>query len=200
MTTSSLTPFHMSPIGMSHGTHRNEWWHTFEWVMAYIGIRHGTRRNDSNTLSHVCRLAGTLSQHPYSYLMSHITDLNDSFTSIQSLIPFFMSHFGMSHATHRNESWHTCKCVMAHIWMSHVTHLNESNTLSHAGHLEGTLSQQPCSYKNESCNTYEWAMSHTWIRHVTHVYESWHTHERIISHTWMNYIGPFGGNSDLKPL
>jgi len=30
----------------------------------------------------------------------------------------------MSHVTHVNESWHTCKWIMSHMWMSPVTHMN----------------------------------------------------------------------------
>jgi len=32
---------------MSHGTHVNESWHTYEWVMAHIWMSHGTHMNES---------------------------------------------------------------------------------------------------------------------------------------------------------
>ena len=62
-----------------------------------------------------------------------------------------MSHIGMSHVTHKNESCHTHKWVMSHILMSHVTHTHPSG------------------------QTFEWVTSHVWMSHVTHVNESSHT-------------------------
>ena len=46
-----------------------------------------------------------------------------------------MSHVGMSHVTHMNESYHTYERGMLHVGMSHVTHMSES------------------------CHTYEWVMA-----------------------------------------
>jgi len=43
---------------MSHGTHMNESWHTYEWVMAHIWMSHGTHMNES------C--------HTYEWVMEHI--------------------------------------------------------------------------------------------------------------------------------
>jgi len=34
-------------IGMSHGTHMNESWHTYDSGMAHVGMRHGTHMYES---------------------------------------------------------------------------------------------------------------------------------------------------------
>jgi len=101
-----------------------------------------------------------------------------------------MSHIGMSHVTHMNESchtyeWllihnnencHTYKSVMSHMWMSHVTHINGS---CHT--YEWVMSYEWL----RSGHTYKWAIAHMWMSHVPHMDESCHTYEWVISHIWM---------------
>ena len=86
------------PTPMSHGTHMNESWHTYEWVMANIWMSH-------------------IQYYLYSQVptpMSHVAHMNESAPQ------------QMSHVAHRNESWHLNKWVMSRIWMSHGTLTNES--------------------------------------------------------------------------
>ena len=49
---------HMAFIWMSHGTHMNESWYTYEWVMARIWMSHDTHMNES--------------WHTYEPIMAHI--------------------------------------------------------------------------------------------------------------------------------
>ena len=78
---------------MRHGTHMNESWHTYEWVMAHIWMSHGTHMNES--------------WHTYEWDMSHIwmrhvTYMNESWHTYEWVI----SHMKTSRVT---------------LWMSLVT-------------------------------------------------------------------------------
>ena len=96
----------MSHVRMSHGTHTDESWLTYDWVMAHIWISHGTNMN------------GTW--HMYEWVMAHIqtshgTHMNESCHTYE----WVMAHIRMSHGTHTNKSWHTYEWVIVHMRMSH---------------------------------------------------------------------------------
>ena len=82
----------MSLIWMSHVTHMNESWHTYEWVMSHIWTSHVT--NSACGLNHSIVVVTPLhSHHTYERVMSHIWTF---------------------HVTHMNESCHTYEWVMSH--------------------------------------------------------------------------------------
>jgi len=77
----------MAHVRVSHGTHRNESWYAYEWVMAHIWVSHVTHlsvawRNVATPDSSACHIC--------------------------------MAHVWMDHSTHKNDSRHTYEWVMAH--------------------------------------------------------------------------------------
>jgi len=101
-------------IWMSHGTHLNESWHTFECAMSRNRCTH----------THIC-----------------IYTRETQFSGDRHVYKWVMAHIWMSHGTHLNESWHTSECAMSRnrctqrhpvsrgqtrLSMGHGTHLNES--------------------------------------------------------------------------
>jgi len=102
-------------------------------------------------------------------------------------------HKQISHVTHMNESYHTCKWVMSHTsdsvryLGSYIPHTNESfHTYDRVmSHMNGSCHTHQILFDtlvrvfhiqichvtrmNESCLTYEWVMSHIWMSHVTHL-------------------------------
>jgi len=188
---------------MSHGTHMNESWHTYEWVMYF---KSELKKLKPVWMSHVTHM--TELWHTYEWVVAHIWMSHGT-------KEWVMAHMWMSHGTHMNESWHTYEWVMAHIWMRHVTRINEScvferqlkmltliqhtatyrNTLQHTA-THCNILQHTATYCNTlqhtatHCNTlhyrtsisvswhtYEWVMSNIWMSHVTRTNESCHTHE-----------------------
>jgi len=108
---------HMALIWMSHGTHVNESWHTYEWVMAHIWTSHGAHMNVSwrtyqRVMAHIWMWHGTRmneSWHTYEWAMAHI-------------------NIWMSHGTYMNASallhapccfctQFLYKCVSIRVWV-----------------------------------------------------------------------------------
>jgi len=115
--------------------------------------------------------------------------------------------FEFSHVTDRNESCHTCECVVSRMRMKHFTlHLQRKVPvywylarvkeeedkwavthvwMSHATHM---IWMSHVSHMNESCLTYEWVISHIWMGRVTQRDESSLTYEWVMSHTWIRHV------------
>jgi len=98
-----------------------------------------------------------------------------------------MSHMGMSHITHMNQSCHMYECVMSHtdqnvgcLYISARTHTHartHTNKRIYMLHIW----MRRVTHMDESCHTYRWVISHVWMSHVTHTNESWHTQIKIVA-------------------
>ena len=91
----------------SRGTHMNESWHTYEWVMTHVWTSHGPLENES--------------WHTYKWVMAHVwmshsTRMNESWLTWE----WVMSTSTLSHGRRMNESWHTYAWVMSRVRMSHI--------------------------------------------------------------------------------
>jgi len=111
---------------MSHVTHMNESYHTYELVMSHRIMSHTWL----NYVKHINESCHIQSLHIW---LSHVTHMNDSCHTYE----WVMSHqiefvtppkirmatnsYDICHATHMTDSYHTCDWVMPHIWMSYVT-------------------------------------------------------------------------------
>ena len=203
-------------ISCGHGTHMNESWYTYEWVMANTWwsvschtydtgtantwlSSHATCMNESlntwltqsrDTLLHVCAMT-----HSYVY--------HDSFIGrghVKRMIASIVCSRG--HATYINESWYTNDSVTPHICMRHVKHNLQMQPrptykrdlahieLHHTYHTDTAHSWKSDTFlftrMTTSWHTNEWVVSHTWISHVTHMHESCHTYKWVVSHIWIN--------------
>jgi len=105
----------------SHGTHKNESWHTYEWA---------SQENASS--SHL----QNESWYTYEWVMAQIRMSHGThMIEPTKRVPLLLT-CRMSHGTHMNESWHTYdesfeiyEWVMSHIWMSHGTHMSRLRAL-----------------------------------------------------------------------
>jgi len=93
-------------VQMSHVTHMNESYRTYEWVMSHIWTSHVT---DLDSLRH-----SRVKAERFVYKCNVV------------VYGLWHSTYCTSHVTHMNGSYYTYEWVMSHIWMSHVTHTNES--------------------------------------------------------------------------
>ena len=147
---------------LCHGTHINESWHTYEWVMAHLSMSHSTHMNES------WRTYEWVMAHLW---MSHGTHMKESWHTYE----WVMAYIWMSHVTHIHGKWHTHTRVLALLWIRHGTPMNTSwhtyeYVMAHIWIRHGTP-------MNTSWLTYEYVMAHLWIRHGTHMNTSWHTYE-----------------------
>ena len=122
-------------LWMSHGTHVNHSWNTYEWVMSHIWMSHATHVNESYGVATMSRRLKIISLFCKRALLKrrysaketyHFKEPTNRSHPIICLLTRRGNRFWMSHGTHVNESWHTCEWIMAHMWMSHGTHVNES--------------------------------------------------------------------------
>ena len=122
---------------MSHVTHMNESWHTYEWVMSHIRMSHVTPwiiHAHNRVVNCVANLSNE-SRHTYKWVMahtwmSHVTPTNES-RQTANRVPYRItcmnasSHTWASHDTQKTESWHTrishewATTHMDELWMSH---------------------------------------------------------------------------------
>jgi len=128
----------ISHMWMSHGTHMNESWHTYEWVIAHIWMSHGTH-TDGSCHNESCHILMRHANMNVSCLiwMTHVTyTCHVSYERLMSRINeschVLMSHVNVD-VSHVNESCQY-EWVMSHmddlchvymsclIWMSHVTY------------------------------------------------------------------------------
>jgi len=118
-------------ISCGHGTHINESWYTYEWVMAH------TWRSASCHTYHIwyghvkhmtewpCHIHKWVIEHTIDSLMRHTPSYE-----------WVMVHIWMSHGTHMNESWHSimrhtpsCVCHDSFIcvpWLIHMCTMTHS--------------------------------------------------------------------------
>jgi len=136
-------------ISCGHGTHMNESWYTYEWVMANTWwsvschtydtgtantwlSSHATCMNESlntwltqsrDTLLHVCAMT-----HSYVYHDSFIGRGHVKRMIASRCVHVAMPHTWMSHGTQMIASRHTYACVMSNTTCrcSHVPHINET--------------------------------------------------------------------------
>ena len=198
----------MAHIWMSHGTHMNESWHAYEWVMGHIWKLATWASTSIIVVLYEWAMAHTYMRHGiYTYECE--------------------PHKWMSHGTYIFE------CVMSHMWMLstwadtgwrrligclnlHVIFRKRATmyrALLRTMHYQNKASygsSPPCSaivvlkvfiYKwvmahvwmshdthvNDSCHTYERVRAHMWMRHGTRMNESWHTYEWVVAHVWMRH-------------
>jgi len=101
---------------MSSGTHVNEPWHTYKWVMAHIQMSHGTRSR-----------RGQLPCCCLSKVCESFTQVNESWQTYT----WVMAHIWTGHVTQMKESGFTNTWVshslviesyerVMHLWMSHI--------------------------------------------------------------------------------
>jgi len=154
---------------MSHGTHMNESWRTYEWVMAHIRMSHVTYQ---------CVITHANKVHKHMQQTTH-----GAYESCRVC---------MSHVTHVNESWHTYEWLMTHIWMSHGAHTNES---CHMWMRNNTFEWVYRQVQQTMHGVYE-SYQHTWMSHVTHecniielcqIWMSSVAYERVIA-PWMSHV------------
>jgi len=139
------TPRHTCTVAaMSHGTHMDESWHTYEWVYTYIYVC--IHRHTEAYVRSGCSTNEWVMLH---IRMSHDTRMNE-YTHIYTYVNTGTPRFTCAvAATHMNESCCTYEWVMAHISMSiHI--YTQIFTQAHWGVLA------------------QW-LQHTWISHVTHM-------------------------------
>jgi len=134
---------HIRDHGERTATYMKESCRTYEWDMSHVWMGHVTRMNESVTHMKTYSLwTATLTTHSndachmclrvMSHICTHIHEgsrkkvsnmwlihMCDSFICVTHA--WVMSHIGMSHVTHVNESCHTYEWVMSHILMIHVT-------------------------------------------------------------------------------
>jgi len=89
----------MADVGESHGSRRNETWHTQAWDMVHIKENTLAKKNqNSRTTLMVHGL-----RYSYMWVMVHI-DINHD------------THINVSHGAHRKYFWYTQEWVMAHCY------------------------------------------------------------------------------------
>ena len=101
--------FNQGATHMSHGTHMNESWHTYEWVMSLRLQLLWYMQTDSSTEWHTWVMAhiGWVMAHIW---MSHVLTTT---TTMICAHRFIRRVAHMSHGTHRV----VCVCEIAHIWI-----------------------------------------------------------------------------------
>jgi len=134
-------------LWITHSTHMNESWHTYEWIMAHT-------------------YEAWIRQRPAQHTNESDTDMNETWQIYEQV----MAHTWMSHGTRmrlmHEGGYHACKhmtrqhmnassyeCII--IWMHHSTHL----WIRHPHAM------------NAPCHAY--VISRIRMRHVTHTKESW---------------------------
>ena len=197
----------LSYIWMSHVTHMNESWHTYEWVMSHIWMSHVTRMNvewfDELIFHHSFMCSYELveswwfDEHMKESWYEHIcvpwllTEgslasyvCHDSFICVpwllHVLIPWLLHVLVVSFMwwyEHMKESWHTYEWVMAHIWIRRSYE-----------HMKEWWNMSSSNHMKESWHTYEWVMAHRWTSHVTHMNESCRPYEGVMSHIWRSHV------------
>ena len=91
----------MAHTWMGHGTHMNESWHTYWWVMENVWM------------SHVTHMNGVMFHTWASHELWTRLHMNESWHTHE----WVMAHTWISHGAHMNEAWHTYDWVISHIWM-----------------------------------------------------------------------------------
>jgi len=124
-------------ISIRHGTHINQAWHTYEWVMAHIRMSHGAHVN-ANSLLHTHLL------HVIARPLSHGTHTNESWHTYEWVVALMW----IGHVTHVNTN------SLLHTNFLH-TYMNQSCRT-----FEYKLSS---AYALPS-QLYESVMSHIWIQ------------------------------------
>jgi len=126
---------------MSHVTHMNESFHTYEWVMSHIWMSHVTHMNES--------------WHTYEWVMSHIWMSHGAhLNELCHTYEWVMSHIRMSHVTHTNASCRNTHIHSTPTWNTQYTYLR------YTAHSRETSSTQ------HSCSRHT---TITWITQYTHV-------------------------------
>jgi len=112
--------------------------------------------------------------------------LFDAYVCVTWLVELVMAHTPMSHGTRRNESWHTCDCVMAHISMC-VCVCDRTRCddvwMGHGIYIAINLG----AHRNESWDTCDWVMAHISMSHDTRINESWYTYQWVTAHISMSH-------------
>jgi len=185
--------WHHLHISMSHVTHINELFLTFESVMSHIRLGLDAWCDITCTyawvMSHICMSHVTHmheSCRTHAWVMSHIRLGLHVWCDITCTYTRVMSHICMSHVTHMHESCHITHLNEFFHESCDVTHMNESWHTWHHTHaviMEASAGGVPwhyphtemshITYMKESCHTYEWVMS-------------CHMCEWVMSHIWMS--------------
>jgi len=161
MINTAISWIHQYHLWMSHGTHINESWQTYKWIMAHVQMSHGARTHESwHTYGRNSRAPWWIQRH---YLwMRHGTHMK-----ALHIYDWVMAHIWTRHCTHMIELWHTYERVIAHKCMSHGT------------------------YMKGSWHTYGWVMTHTRSSHGTHTRKSQHAYTRVMARIQMSLQGMY---------
>jgi len=197
----------MSHIRMSHVTHINksfstyEWVasHTYGWVVSHMWMSHVPHTNKlchayawvvPRTYEHVdesCTTCATPLIHTCVTRLIHIRVwyTNKLCHTYAWVVPrpyeWVQSHVQMSPVAHMNESCRTCE------WGTHVCRAYEhicDMTRSYVAHTNESCHK----YEGVMTHTHEWVLSHTRMSHVAHTHESCITYEHIPSHLKMSHV------------
>jgi len=161
---------------MSNGTHMNESWHTYEWVMAHIWIRHGTHMNQW-VMAHIW--------------MSHGTNVNESWHTYEwvvTQIPYLWGNSADLETQPANNHlcvrarMHACAYVCVCVCVRVCAYVCVRDCVCARTPTFGYVAGRHSPKMNRS--THEWVVSHISMIHVTHVNKSCPTHECVTSHTF----------------
>jgi len=194
---------------MSHGTHMNESWHTYKWVMSHMWMSHVADTNESCSVVYFGVEWVTLQIR----MSHHMCDMT------RNCIVTWISHMCATC------DWVTLQIRMGHvalICLSHVTYCSGSlgEFRNHIAHMSFGIILHTCAiwyiclrsssfgiilhiWVSESCHTHErshvtdmnesrrrseWVTSHKWMSHLAHMNESCHTYGCVMSQIWMSHV------------
>jgi len=185
----------MSHTWISHVTHVNEAYHTYEWVMLhiYIWMSHVTYEW---VMSHIW-----MSHVPHMNELSPKHESNSTKGRVERRFKYKYLKRRHKYAAlrervilHMSDAY---QWVMPHVWMSHVIHMNESLHMYQSnkgnGRIYSTASCMPrCA--NESCHTCKWVMSNMRMSYFTHTSCSTHMSPttRNIASSTASYMPRYG--------
>ena len=154
---------------MSHVTHMNESYHTYEWVMSHTWKSHVTHMNESCPISEWVRSRINESCHTHTHAHTHTQEA------------LFSHHNGIIHLLFKR-ALYTFQKALYTLKRALYTPKRALYTLKRALYtsLDQTISKLFSTHishiwhMDESCHTYEWVISRILMGHVIHVNELCH--------------------------